>query len=162
MATGGWDSTARALATRATVSPAGTSRCRRRTLTTACTGEQSQATSWVPLAPASSAALASAESPVGATTGPIGGVNAASAAMSAAVCAAALATANAPMSTAASPASSTNPVKANPMRVAPPCSSAGQPHRLHRQRRRIATGVTLGAGRAPSGPAAPANEEFTG
>jgi hypothetical protein len=145
----------------ATVSPAGTSRCRRRTLTTACTAEQSQATSSAPLAPASSAALVSAESPAGAA-GTTRGVNAASAAMSAAVCAAALATASAPMSTAATPASITNPVKANPMRVAPPRSPAGQPHRSDAQRRRASTGAPSGAGRARPALAAPANERFIG
>jgi hypothetical protein len=146
----------------ATVSPAGTSRCRRRTLTTACTAEQSQATSSAPLAPASSAALVPAESPAGATTGPTRGVNAASAAMSAAVCAAALATASAPMSTAATPASITNPVKANPMRVAPPRSPADQPHRSDPQRRRTSTGAPSGAGRARPALAAPATEWFIG
>ena len=144
----------------ATVSPAGTSRCRRRTLTTACTAEQSQATNSAPLAPASSAALVSAESPAGAT-GPTRGVNAASAAMSAAVCAAALATASAPMSTAATPASITNPVKANPMRVAPPRSPAGQPHRSDLQRR-TSTGAPSGAGRARPALAAPATGRFIG
>jgi hypothetical protein len=134
----------------ATVSPAGRSRCRRRTPTTARTAEQSHATSSAPLAPASSAALATAESP---TTGPARGVNAASAAMSAAVCAAALATASAPMSTAATPASSTNPVNASPMRVAPPRSSAGQPRHpvVHGPRR--SSGALLSVGRDPSGPA---------
>jgi hypothetical protein len=143
----------------ATVSPAGTSRCRRRTLTTACTAEQSQATSSAPLAPASSAALVSADSPTGATTGPTRGVNAA---MSAAVCAAALATASAPMSTAATPASITNPVKANPMRVAPPRSPAGQPHRSDPHRRRASTGAPSGAGHARPALAAPATERFIG
>lgn len=42
-----------------TVNPLGRSRCRRRTLTTARTAEQSQATSTAPLAAAISAALSS-------------------------------------------------------------------------------------------------------
>jgi hypothetical protein len=96
-----------------TISPPGRSRCRRRTLTTARTAEQSQATSSAPLAAAISAALSSL---------PSWGVNAASAAMSAAVWAAALAPASAPTSTAATPASSTNPANASPTRVAPPSS----------------------------------------
>jgi hypothetical protein len=126
----------------ATVSPPGTSRCRRRTLTTARTAEQSQVTSSAPLAAAISAALPSLQLSAGApaepraivprreadATGPCAcirrrgpdaadpscGANAASAAMSAAVWAAALAPASAPTSTAATPASSTNPVKASP------------------------------------------------
>jgi hypothetical protein len=53
---GGAASTALARAVRVTLSPPGTSRTRRRTLTTAWTVEQSQLTSSAPLAAAISAA----------------------------------------------------------------------------------------------------------
>jgi hypothetical protein len=96
----------------ATVNPPGTSRCRRRTVTSARTAEQSQLTSSASLAAAIPAALSLRLSP-GAPADPSCGVTAASAAMSAAVWAAALAPASAPMSTAATPASSTNPVSAS-------------------------------------------------
>jgi hypothetical protein len=143
LATSGRESTARAPATSATVSPPGSSRCRRRTLTTASTAEQSQVTSSAPLARASPAALASGERPAGAPGGPIRGVSAASAAMSAAVCAAALATTSAPTSTATTPASRTSPVRASPTRVAPPRSPAG----LARARERLIGGSDAGARR---------------
>jgi hypothetical protein len=116
-----------------TVNPLGRSRCRRCTVTTARTAEQSQVTSSAPLAAAISAALSSlqlstraAAEPWTIAADPTRGVNAASAAMSAAVWAAALAPASAPTSTAATPASSTSPVNASPTRVAPPSSPTGQ------------------------------------
>jgi hypothetical protein len=108
-----------------TTSAAGTNRCRRRTITTASTAEQSQATSSAPLAAASSAALAS-----GPAVAVGSGVTAASAARSAAACVAALAAASTPMSTAASPARSTNPAIDNPIRVVPPRSPGGRLHEL--------------------------------
>jgi hypothetical protein len=115
-----------------TVNPAGTSRWRRRTPTTARAAEQSQATSSAPLAAAISAARPSLQLSARAAVepwtaaDPSRGVNAASAAMSAAVWAAALAPASAPMSTAATPANSTSPANANPTRVAPPSSPTRQ------------------------------------
>jgi hypothetical protein len=115
---------ARLLALTETFTPPGTSRSQRRTVTTACTEEQSQLTSSAPLAPAISAACASpttATPPARAS----GGVSAARAAMSAAVCAAALAPANAPTSTPTIPAIRTTPAIANPSRVAPPRSPTG-------------------------------------
>jgi hypothetical protein len=116
---------ARLLALTETLTPPGTSRSQRRTVTTACTEEQSQLTSSAPLAPAISAACASPHaSPTTATppAGASGGVSAARAAMSAAVCAAALAPANAPTSTPTIPTIRTTPAIANPSRVAPPRS----------------------------------------
>jgi hypothetical protein len=123
---------ARLLALTATLTPPGTSRSRRRTVTTAWTEEQSHLTSSAPLAPASSAARASPQpSAVQATppSSPTSGVSAANAAMSAAVCAAALAPANAPTSIPTTPTSSTTPARANPTRVAPPRSSRVAPGR---------------------------------
>jgi hypothetical protein len=123
------------------------SRWRRRTVTTASTAEQSQATRSAPLAAATLDALASGPASAGAPVAPnrmldagatveatpaISGVNAARAARSAAVCAAALAAASAPMSTAAIPASRTNPAMDNPIRVAPPRSPGGGPDDLSR------------------------------
>jgi hypothetical protein len=107
------------------MSAAGTSRCRRRTVTTASTAEQAQATRSAPLATASSAALVS-----GPAVAVGSGVNAASAARSAAACVAALAAASTPMSTAAIPARSTNPAIDNPIRVVPPRSPGGESHDL--------------------------------
>jgi hypothetical protein len=109
----------------ATLMPPGASRSQRRTVTTARTEAQSQVTSSAPLAPAISAAWASPHSSSTKATPPSrasGGVSAANAAMSAAVCAAALATANAPTSILTIPAVRITPTRANPRRVAPPCS----------------------------------------
>jgi hypothetical protein len=125
---------ARLLALTATLNPPGTSRSRRRTVTTAWTEEQSHLTSSAPLALASSAARDAARSSA-TTPGPPSsasqGVSAASAAMSAAVCAAALAPANAPTSIPTTPTIRSTPTSANPTRVAPPRSptaaSGGSP-----------------------------------
>ena len=144
-----------------TVSPPGTSRCRRRTLTTARTAEQSQLTSSAPLAAAISAARSSLEVSARApgepratvprwaadAADPSRGVKAARAAMSAAVCAAALAPARTPTSTAATPASSTSPVNASPTRVAPPSSPT--PPRLTGRSGAEGAGFASGDGGGP-------------
>jgi hypothetical protein len=116
---------ARLVAMTATLNPPGTSRSRRRTVTTAWTGEQSQRTSSAPLAHAISAAWVSPRSAATVATPPPSvsrGVSAASAAMSAAVWAAALAAASAPMSVPTTPTISSIPTSPNPTRVAPPRS----------------------------------------
>jgi hypothetical protein len=118
---------ARLLALTATLNPPGTSRSRRRTVTTAWTGEQSHLTSSAPLTLAISAARDSARSSATTPTPPPSasqGVSAANAAMSAAVCAAALAPANAPTSIPTTPTIRSTPTSANPTRVAPPPSPA--------------------------------------
>lgn len=148
---------ARLLALTETLTPPGTSRSQRRTVTTAWTDEQSHLTSSAPLAPAISAARASPQpSAVQATSlSPTSGVSAANAAMSAAVCAAALAPANAPTSIPTTPTISTTPARANPTRVAPPRSPRVAPGRLPRVARVRSPRVLSGWSPPVAGPWCP-------
>jgi hypothetical protein len=105
------------------------SRWRRRTVTTASTAEQSQATRSAPLATATLDALASGPASAGAPVAPNRMLDA-GATVEATPAAAGVNAARAARSTAAIPASRTNPARDNPIRVAPPRSPGGGLHNL--------------------------------